>query len=286
MELPLRFMQLIVLLHSCAGSEELVTIPWTSAQLAYKRSFSVHYGNTIFFYPCGDSSGTNLVFTDTKALYQLCLSHLSILPNATYVEVGNSCFGPLGSLTLTVSHDLVQGLDVFYILSDYQNECNDGLKAEITVLYPSIATSSLDSATSDINQARSGYRTVVTASSFQSSFSLTLITPTVISRRSYGSSMIASFDLTLASQSYGNISTSTVQPGSAITYIVTIPVVSAVAITVTVSILVTAYVAIKGCRRKKQTAKVCEFQKEQSVSGQSVIDSSGPEKQFTTTTTL
>ena len=129
MMLPIRFLLLFAMMELLVQTA-VVTIPWKSSLLQDGNSFTAKLGDVLVFDPCGDSNGTNLVYTTSKDAYEDCRP--ATLSKYVYF-LFSECINPRGSLTVTVNQDLIGPLGIFYFLSDYDSECENGLKAVVTV---------------------------------------------------------------------------------------------------------------------------------------------------------
>ena len=139
MKLLVQFLQLVLLIYSCARSEE-ITVAWNSSILEYNAVLTVQLGDEIIFHPCGVSQGTNVVYTNSEAVFEDCIPRKNvssdvIYRSVTYVHVGD-CVNQSGALSLPVNTETVGVDEMFYLLSDYQSECHDGVKAVVKVVPP------------------------------------------------------------------------------------------------------------------------------------------------------
>ena len=140
-----KFLTLVLLIHSYVKSEE-ITVAWNSSILGNKAVFTVKLGDEIIFQPCGVSQGTNVVYTNSESVFEDCIprrniSSGAIYRNVTYVHVGD-CVNQSGELRLSVNTETVGADEVFYLLSDYELECHNGLKAVAQVV-PHLPTTAI-----------------------------------------------------------------------------------------------------------------------------------------------
>ena len=56
--------------------------------LCFRNEFTVLLGDTIFFQPCGDSQGTNLIFTDNREVFEQCIPQSNITSDIIYNYIG------------------------------------------------------------------------------------------------------------------------------------------------------------------------------------------------------
>ena len=139
MKLLVQFLQLSLLIRSCVRTEK-ITVAWNSSNLEYKAFFTVQLGDEIIFHPCGVSQGTNVVYTNSEAVFEDCIprrnvSSEAIYRNVTYIQVGD-CVNSAGQPRLSLNTETVRVDEVFYLLSDYLSECHDGVKAVVKVVPP------------------------------------------------------------------------------------------------------------------------------------------------------
>ena len=127
MHLLVPFVQLILLIHSCARSAT-ITIPWTSSLLKDNNTFTVFLGDVIIFCPCGDSDNSTVAVTHSQPVFGMCLLIFDM-------DEKQYCNDPSGCPKLVVDAELTNISDNFYVLSDYQSECENGLKAAFNVLH-------------------------------------------------------------------------------------------------------------------------------------------------------
>lgn len=134
-------------LYISDAQADLITIPWMSSSLAADNVFIVLIGDTLKFNPCGDSDHTNLVYTNSKQVFDDCIPRNNISADVIYNSIGD-CVNPSGQLILPVNTGII-GVNfvafeingTFYFLSNHENECERGLKAivEVVETRPSVA---------------------------------------------------------------------------------------------------------------------------------------------------
>ena len=118
--------QLVIYLCACAVGERL--IPWNSAILNDTNVFTVKLGELLIFQPCGDSNGTNLIYTDSQEVFNDCISEGNVSSSDLYIFIGTCVNNSWGILSLQMIF-----ADTLYFLSDYELECQMGLKATVIV---------------------------------------------------------------------------------------------------------------------------------------------------------
>lgn len=124
-----RLFQLVVVIYlwcACAVGERL--IPWNSASLNDTNVFTVELGELLIFKPCGDSDGTNLIYTDSQEVYNDCIPKGNVSSSDLYIPIGTCVNNSWGILSLQMIF-----ADTLYFLSDYESECQMGLKATVIV---------------------------------------------------------------------------------------------------------------------------------------------------------
>ena len=98
--------------------------------------FTVQLGDVIVFQPCGDSEGTNLIYTDNKEVFEQCVPQSDVPSDAAYYHIGDCVDNSWSSdLRLYLVNPGLEG-QVLYLFSDHASECNDGLKATVIVASP------------------------------------------------------------------------------------------------------------------------------------------------------
>ena len=83
--------------------------------------FTVQLGDEIVFQPCGDSKGSNVIYTNSKGVFEDCKSPSTISSEVVYIHIGD-CVNTSWKLRLPVNAENIS-VGVFYLLSDYGLEC-------------------------------------------------------------------------------------------------------------------------------------------------------------------
>ena len=117
-----QFLLPVLLLIYSYGQSEEVYIPWKSSILKQRNVFLMQVGDVLVFLPCGDSSGTNVVYTNSNYVFDHCIRDSSIR-DSNYLHVG-TCLKPLVQVWWPVKDN-----QYLYFLSDFMTECEKGLKA-------------------------------------------------------------------------------------------------------------------------------------------------------------
>ena len=99
-------------------------IPWNSASLNGANVFTVELGELLIFDPCGDSDGTNLIYTDSQEVYNDCTPKGNVSSSDLYILIGTCVNNSWGILSLQMSF-----LDTLYFLSDYESEWSKSVLA-------------------------------------------------------------------------------------------------------------------------------------------------------------
>ena len=127
----------VYLLVPFARLEEIV-IPWTSSSFD-SGVFVVLLGDDILFHPCGDSNLTNLVYTNSKEVFEQFTPPNNISSDVIYDYVGG-CSNRSGQLAVLVRTGIVgvsyvtfENYGTFFFLSDYGSDCQNGWKAVVIV---------------------------------------------------------------------------------------------------------------------------------------------------------
>ena len=129
---------LLVLLTHRVRSKDVI-VPWNSSLLKKKDVFTVLLGDLLVFEPCGDSNSSSLVYTDSRDVFANCTLASDVSSDIQYSHIGN-CFNPSGNLLLPV-HVGIPGIvlvafevdGAYYFFSDFDFECENGLKAVVVV---------------------------------------------------------------------------------------------------------------------------------------------------------
>ena len=56
----------------------------------FRNMFTVLLGDKIIFQPCGDSNGTNLVYTNNKTVFEQCIPESDTSSGTFYNHIGKS----------------------------------------------------------------------------------------------------------------------------------------------------------------------------------------------------
>ena len=121
-----RLIQFALLIHLCVLAEKF--IPWNSASLRENNVFTVQLGVLVIFEPCGDSEGTNLIYTDSEDVFNDCIPKANVSSDVLYIRIGTCVDNSWGRLSLNLIF-----ADTLYFLSDFESECEAGLKAKVIV---------------------------------------------------------------------------------------------------------------------------------------------------------
>ena len=115
-------------LPSVPTADGVVYIPWNSESLKNNNVFIVQVGDLLVFKPCGDSEGTNLIYTNAEEVFEECTPQKNVSSEIRYVYIGTCVNNSWGELKLHMNE-----ARTLYLLSDYESECENGLKAMIVV---------------------------------------------------------------------------------------------------------------------------------------------------------